>query len=169
MIEIWKDIKGYESLYQVSNLGRIKSLPRSTTIGRIRKLRTNHSGYLYFSAWKNGKVKMLSVHRLVAQAFIPNPEELPQVNHKDENKKNNKVSNLEWCTAKYNTNYGTGKKRASIKESLSVICIDLQGNEIKIFDSITEAKRQTGANNISAVCKGKLKTSGGFRWKYKEC
>ncbi len=167
MIEIWKNIKGYEGLYQVSNFGRIKSLPRCTTKGGIRKLRIYSNGYLYFSAWKNGKVKMLLIHRVVAQAFIPNPNNCPQVNHKDENKTNNCVSNLEWCTAKYNTNYGSGKRRGANKESLPVVCMDLYGNEIKTFSSITDAKKQTGANNISAVCKGKLKTSGGFKWRYK--
>lgn len=167
MIEIWKDVKGYKGLYQVSNLGRIKSLPRFTTKGGIRKLRSHANGYLYFSAWKNGKVKMLNVHRLVAQAFISNPNNYPQVNHKDEDKTNNEVSNLEWCSAKYNSNYGSGKRWASKQESFPVICFDLQGNELETFESITEAKNQTGANNISAVCKGKLKTSGGFKWKYK--
>ena len=110
---------------------------------------------------------MLLIHRVVAQAFIPNPNNCPQVNHKDENKTNNCVSNLEWCTAKYNTNYGSGKRRGANKESLPVVCMDLYGNEIKTFSSITDAKKQTGANNISAVCKGKLKTSGGFKWRYK--
>lgn len=114
--EIWKDIEGYEGLYQVSNLGRVRSFDRIDRLGRLRPgviLRPlmNTYGYIQVSFCKEGKEKKLQVHRLVAQAFIPNPEGLPQINHKDENPKNNRVDNLEWCDGKYNCNYGTRNER----------------------------------------------------------
>lgn len=119
--EEWKDIKGYEGLYQVSNLGRVRSLSRYVkhrTIyilkGKLLKQRTRGKGYLAVTLCKNSKLKHYYVHRLVAEAFIPNPNNLPQVNHKDENKSNNCVDNLEWCDDKYNTNYGTRNERHSM-------------------------------------------------------
>lgn len=114
--EIWKDIIGYEGLYQVSSLGRVRSLDRYDSNnhflkGRILKLSANGKGYLKVALNSNGKAKTYSVHRLVLQSFIPNPDNLPQVNHKDENKTNNNVDNLEWCDNSYNLNYGTRKIR----------------------------------------------------------
>ena len=117
MEEIWKDIEGYEGLYQVSNLGRVKSFPRKgthTTKERILKLTKSNKNYVIVILKNNYIQKAKSVHRLVAEAFIPNPNNLPQVNHKDENKLNNKVDNLEWCDNIYNCNYGTRNKRLSI-------------------------------------------------------
>ena len=116
--EIWKDIPGYEGSYQVSNYGRVKRLEHKTpnNIPLSEKISTqfkNQSGYMIVILSKNGEGKQLQVHRLVAQAFIPNPDKLPFVNHKDENPLNNNVENLEWCTAKYNSNYGTLKERQS--------------------------------------------------------
>ena len=109
--EIWKDIKGYEKLYQVSNLGkvrRIKFINNRTQKDKIKmlKLIKDKKGYLKINLWKNNKSKMFLVHRIVAETFILNPNNLPQVNHKDENKSNNCVENLEWCSQKYNNNYG---------------------------------------------------------------
>lgn len=117
-MEIWKPIKDYEGLYQVSNLGRVKSLERIDSLGhkrkeKIFKPRKDKYGYLRVSLWKDGKGKMVSIHRLVAIHFIPNPDNLPEVNHKDENKENNTLSNLEWCDRKYNNNYGTRIQRFS--------------------------------------------------------
>ena len=111
MKEIWKDIKGYEKLYQVSNLGnvrRIKFINNRTQKDKIKmlKLIKDKKGYLKINLWKNNKSKMFLVHRIVAETFILNPNNLPQVNHKDENKSNNCVENLEWCSKKYNNNYG---------------------------------------------------------------
>ena len=118
-MEIWKDIEGYEGLYQVSNKGRIKSLNRIDSRGRkvnekILSSKPNNKGYLRVHLYKNGKRKPFSVHRLVAIAFIPNPNNLLEVNHKDENKENNTVDNLEWCDRKYNANYGSRNERASV-------------------------------------------------------
>lgn len=113
MEEIWKDIKGYEGKYQVSNYGSVKTLNyRRTGTARLL-IPKNDKGYLAVGLYKNGKRKMFLIHRLVAEAFIPNPENLPQVNHIDEDKTNNYVENLEWCTQSYNNNYGTRLKRVS--------------------------------------------------------
>ena len=101
MKEIWKDIKGYEGLYQISNFGNIKSLRTNKLVKAFK----NTKGYCQVSLWNNNVKKMFVVHRLVAQEFIPNPNNLLQVNHKDEDKKNNNVDNLEWCSVKYNCNY----------------------------------------------------------------
>lgn len=107
--EIWKDIEGYEGLYQVSNKGRVKSFHSGE--GKIMKPGTHPLGYKSVTLFKDKKGKVAKVHRLVAQAFIPNPENLPVINHKDENPSNNNVENLEWCTQKYNLNYGTCQER----------------------------------------------------------
>ena len=111
MQEIWKDIEGYEGLYQVSNLGRIKSLNYLNT-GITKIMKQNLSGnYATIGLCKKGKVKTRYIHRLVAETFIPNTDNYLEVNHKDENKQNNRVDNLEWCTRKYNINYGTHNQR----------------------------------------------------------
>lgn len=115
MEEKWLDIKDYEGLYQISNLGKVKSLEKKAGFSnrkeRILKQHLDKDGYVKVYLCKNNKVKFLSIHRLIAEAFIPNPNNLPQINHKDENKANNKIENLEWCTCKYNINYGTRTKR----------------------------------------------------------
>ena len=174
-MERWRDIEGYEGLYQVSSCGRVKSLGRyKISKGgsnvyikeRIFKPKTLATGYLLIALCKEGDTKQFSIHRLVAEAFIPNPENLPQVNHKDEVKVNNYVSNLEWCTSKYNINYGTRNERASKKHSKKVLCVETN----VIYESITEAQKQTGINhsNIVYCCKGKRKIAGGYRWRYVE-
>lgn len=184
--EIWKPVENYEGLYEVSNLGRIKSLERTvwnkgrgyykTVPERILKPSNNGQGYLFVNLCKDGKMKNCRVHRLVGQAFIPNPNNLPQINHKDENKGNNMVENLEWCSSKYNNNYGTHnqrmaeKQRNDPKRSKPVIAIDkITGLTVK-FASIGEASRQLVINqsNIVSCLKGKLKSAGGYTWHYVE-
>lgn len=176
MKEIWKDIEGYEGLYQVSNFGRVRRFYKNGKV-RILKPLSNKKGYLRVNLRKDNLLKTLSIHRLVAQAFLPNPNNLSQVNHKDEDKTNNNVSNLEWCDAKYNLNYGSRNEKASIKlknhQKLSKVVIQIDKNTnvvINIFPSIREAERQTGFSNahIQKCCKGKYKTTGGYKWEYKE-
>lgn len=172
MNEIWKDIKNFEGLYQVSNLGRIKSLERKTNYiykkggqhlikEKIIKQFQNKYGYLKCFLYKNGTRKTFNVHRLVAQAFIPNPNNLPQVNHKDENKKNNNIVNLEWCSNQYNAKYSKNK---------AVIQYDTNGKYINEYSSIIDASNITNTcySKIGSVCQGKRKKAGGFIWKYKE-
>lgn len=120
--EIWKDIKGYEGLYQISNFGNVKSLPKCAGRSkRKEKLITAHldkDGYLRVSLCKNNKVSYKGIHKLIAEAFIPNLNNYNQINHKDENKVNNNIDNLEWCDCKYNINYGTRTARATQKRRL---------------------------------------------------
>ena len=131
--EIWKPIKGYEGLYEVSNFGRIKSIRFGKE--KIMKLQLKKNNYLDISLTKDGKTKRFLIHRLVAEAFIPNPDNLPEVNHKDECKTNNNVNNLEWCDRVYNINYGTCIERRSKKRGRSV---DVFKNDIFI-ETITSA------------------------------
>lgn len=169
--EEWRDIAGYEGLYQVSNLGRVKSLNYMHTGNeKIRKTKKN-KGYLQVSLWKNGKAHHTYVHRLVAETFIPNIKNLPQVNHIDENKENNRVDNLEWCDQKYNLNYGTRierilEHRTGPHKSKPVLCIETG----VVYHSAMEASRQTGASqgNINSCCNGRYgyKTAGGYHWRY---
>lgn len=118
-VEVWEDIKDYEGLYKVSNYGNIKSLSKyagkSPRKEKLLKVHIDRYGYPYVVLCKEGKEHLATIHRLVAEAFIPNPHNKPQINHIDENKLNYQVSNLEWCTCKYNINYGTRTIRASMK------------------------------------------------------
>ena len=168
--EYWKPVVGYEGLYEVSNWGRVKSLKFGKE--RILKQSIRH-GYYSVGLSKNGIVKTYQVHRLVAEAFIDNTDNLPQVNHKDECKSNNVVSNLEWCTHEYNNSYGTrnkriGKSNTNGKLSKPVLQYDLNGNFIKEWKSINECGRN-GFNqgDICKCCNGKRKTAKGFIWVYK--
>ena len=153
MKEIFKDIEGYKGLYQVSNLGNVKSL----RFGKEKVLKPVKDGkkYLFVGLYKQGKHKMCKVHRLVAQTFIPNSQNLPQINHKDEDKTNNQVNNLEWCDCQYNIDYSQSKK---------VMCVETG----VVYPSLSEAARQLGFSqgNISSACNGKRKTAYGFHWKY---
>lgn len=171
MDEIWKDIEGYEGLYKISNLGKVKSLNyHMTGKERILKPGKDNHGYLFVILYKEGKHKTCTVHRLVAEAFIPNPDKLPCVNHKDENPLNNNLNNLEWCTHKYNINYGTAIERAIValtnRKDMSkpVKCLETG----KIYPSTIEAQRETGIRNgnISHCCLGNRKTAGGYHWRY---
>ena len=177
MEEIWRDIDGYEGLYQISNLGRVKSLDRYIVSrwgtpfclkGKIRRLRKDKYGYMCLSLNKDGKIRYKTIHRLVAQAFIPNPNNLPQVNHKDEDKTNNCVENLEWCDGEYNLNYGNRKKKAAISRYKPINQYDLFGNLIKTWKSASTVQEELGfkACNICWACRGKIKTAYGFKWSY---
>lgn len=176
--EIWKPVVGYEGLYEVSNWGRVKSFDTyrkgsngSIRIykGRILKQGTTKYGYKYVVLCKNGKLKNCYVHRLVAQAFLDNPNNLPCVNHKDECKSNNNVVNLEFCTYEYNCNFGTRNERRIKTISKPIVQYDLEGNFIKEWASAMQAEREGGFNsgNICKVCRGKLKKYKDFIWKYK--
>ena len=174
MEEEWRDIEGYEGLYQVSNLGRVKSLRNNHGQFREKILKPgkNKLGYLQVNLYKEGKIKRCLVHRLVAETFIPNVNNYTQVNHKDENKTNNCVSNLEWCNRKYNMNYGTRSKRASEKQSENhadfsgskhpqarkVLCITTG----KKFNCVKEAAEYYHINrvSISKCCKEKYRYAG---------
>ena len=162
MEEIWKDIKGYEGLYQVSNSGRVKSLKRKNNYGRTIKEKElkqmiHQKGYLVVTLYKNGVGQRNRVHRLVAQTFIKNPKNYPQVNHKDENPRNNMIDNLEWCTNLYNSTYGHTKQKISTK----VQCVETG----EIFNSIREAERIKSISHITNCVNGKQKTAGGVHWK----
>ena len=171
-MEIWKDIAGYEGLYQVSNLGRVRSVKHGKI--RLLKLGTDGHGYFQIKFSRGGKMKEFPVHRLVAEAFIPNPSNFPVVNHKDENPANNTVNNLEWCTVKYNTNYGSCQGRRSAKIlngplAKAVLQYDKSGNLVSEWPSVLEVQRQTGfvQSSISRCCLGKHKSAYGYIWKYK--
>ena len=177
MEEIWKDIKDYEGLYQVSNWGRVKSLDRwvkscygskQLKKGQVLKICNDLNGYLFVSLCKNGKHTIYLVHRLVAEAFIPNPYNLPQVNHKDEDKQNNHYLNLEWCTHEYNVNYGTRNKKVAEKLSKPVLQYTLDDQFVKEWKSIKECGRNGFVSaNIYKCCNGKRKKHKGFIWRYK--
>lgn len=167
MDEIWRDIDGYEGLYQISNKGRVKSLYK----GSERILNPDiDTGYYRIVLYNDSVKKHFLLHRLVAQAFIPNPYNLPEVNHKDENKKNNCVYNLEWCDRRYNNNYGTRNERVGDSQSKPIFQYSKSGDFIREWKSAHEVERVLGIDqgNISKCCKGKLKSAGGFVWKYKE-
>ena len=165
MKEIWKDISEYTGLYQVSNYGNVRNIKTS------KKLKPGiKRGYYQVGLIVNKKRKWYSVHRLVAKEFIPNTENLPQINHKDENKLNNNVNNLEWCTVSYNNCYGTRLKRVKEKVSKKVLQYDLNGNFIKEYNSLTEATKLNNIKsigNISMCCNGKYKHVKGYIWRYK--
>lgn len=179
--EIWKDIQGYEGLYQISNLGKVKSLNYNRTKKeRILIPVKTHDGYLIVSLYKNCIHKNFLIHRLVAQTFIENPDNLLEVNHIDEDKTNNRADNLEWCSHEYNINFGTRNERIFKTLKLrnyknaqkEVIQFTKDGKFVNEFPSIHEASRCTGINQgqICYCCKNmkRYTTAGGFKWKYKE-
>ena len=177
MSEEWRDVVGYEGLYQVSDQGRVKSLERNIPHWRggeqIRKERILKptpikDGYLIVDLCAGGKRKRFLVHRLVCEAFHGNPEGKPQVNHINEDKADNRAANLEWCTAKENINYGTRNERSAKTQSKSVVQYTLNGELVKVWPSTMEVQRQTGFSQgaVSEVANGNRKTAHGFIWKY---
>ena len=157
--EVWKDVVGYEGVYKVSDKGNVYSVRRVSSIGRriggrVLKPAPSTGGYLQVQLCKNGKVKSKLIHRLVAEAFIPNPKKLPEVNHKDENPSNNELSNLEWCDAGYNVNYGTRNERLSKK----LRAVNIENGEIIRFKSTAEAGRKGySQGGVAAACRGDYK------------
>lgn len=177
MQEEWKDIEGFEGLYQISNLGRVKSVDRVVIRGtnskpvceRVLKPGGGERGSYYVILSKEGKPYTRYIHRLVATAFLPNPKNLPVVNHKDENPLNNIVSNLEWCTKSYNNSYNDLRIRAAVPKRKPILQYTKDGKFIREWSYSKEAAESLGLNwrAINDCCVGRLKTSGGYIWKRK--
>lgn len=195
--EIWKDIIGYEGLYQVSNLGRIKSVDRYVKHPiyglmhikeRILKFGISGNGYLIVGLYRDGKQTPKLVHRLVAEAFIPNPNNLTDVDHLNTNRTDNRVENLRWCTHKENQNNPKsivhfseckqgenapkpmkGKFGKEHNTSKPILQYTIDGQLIREWYCGMDVQRELGINqsNIAKCCRGKYKSSGGYRWKYK--
>lgn len=188
--EVWKKVVGFEN-YEVSNLGNVRSITRityhprartgvSTKKGRLLRPFPNHKGYLMVKLYQDGNQKSVSIHRLVATAFINNPLSFPQVNHKDENKQNNCVANLEWCTNDYNVHYGTAIKRKgeSIRNSEAhkmysktrckeVVQTDMNERIIKVWESVVSVETEGFcAEGVIDCCKGRRQSYKGFKWQY---
>lgn len=185
MEEIWIPVVGFEGLYEVSSLGRVRSLDRvgkngensySLYKGRILNPAKGGIGYFYVHLSKDNIKTNKYIHRLVAEAFLKNPDNLPQVNHKDENKLNNCVENLEWCTAKYNIEYsGNVKKMVKVRAEQmkkSVIQYTKNGEFVSEYKSIKDAEIKTGicGSAISRCClkRKRFVTAGGYKWSYKD-
>lgn len=180
MQEVWKDIDGYEGLYQVSNHGRVKSLNyKRTGKAKVLSLKENNCGRMHVEIRRDGKKKDFLVHRLVASAFIPNPNNYPEINHMDENPKNNATWNLEWCTGLYNVRYSTARhpERALNRKptdkygrrlDLMIEQIDASGSTVKIWQNSRTIFSETGMSDwsISECCRGKRKTAYGYIWRY---
>ena len=185
MSEVWKDIEGYEGKYEVSSYGRVRSLEHSISLRNqhgeyVRKLseriikqkRNRKDGYFNVTLCKRAEHSTAYVHRLVAQAFIPNPDNLPQINHKNEQRDDNRVDNLEWCTGTYNMYYNGRSKRIAIANGKPVEQLSMDGHFIRTFPSIREAARSVNGDmkSIRMCCKKDTMTHyyKGYRWKFKE-
>lgn len=189
--ETWRNVVGYEGIYVVSNYGRIKRLPLGKqwpyrkTHNNIRKVRKNNQGYYVVNLSRENEVKWILVHRIVAMAFIPNPQNLPQVNHKDENKLNNVVDNLEWCDQRYNNLYGTARyrqnktrhkndpnnekwKAAGMKNAKQIAAYNGNGVLVQVYPSVSEAANACNYHISSIIrqCKGKTKSRRNMYFRY---
>ena len=178
--EIWKDVTGYEGIYQVSNMGRVKRLEKRTRTWSgyktwkeiILKPIVQHTGYAHIGLWDKGKQKQVRLHRLVAMAFCENYDPLHKthINHLNEDKLDNRACNLEWVTAKENTNYGGCIARRIYGRIKSVECIDGDGNIVRSFKSQADANAWCSVSrndgHIAACCRGHQKTAYGYRWQY---
>lgn len=168
-MQIWKDIEGYKGHYQISNYGNVRSLKKDAFLMKGGYLK----GYKIISLWKNGTGKMFRVHRLVAAAFIPNPENKPCIDHIDGDRTNNHADNLRWVTAKENSNNynapNTYKGKKINKGGKAVLQYDLEGNFIKEWVTTMEIQRQLNyhRSNISNCCNGLVKTAYNYIWRYK--
>ena len=164
--EVWRDVAGYNNRYRVSNKGRVYSIKKA----KILKQNLGKRGYFTVSLYQNGKRKETTVHRMVATAFIDNPQNLPFINHKDECKTNNNVENLEWCTCEYNNKYGTALERATKSRYKAVKQYTRDGNLVRKWDSLKEASETLNINigNICQCCKGNPRqpAAGGYVWVY---
>ncbi|MBU3205583.1 HNH endonuclease [Clostridium algidicarnis] len=179
-MEIWKDIIGYEGVYQVSNIGRVKRIGtyknqsmKEWDSDKVLKPATKSNGYMFVGLSKYGKVSHRHIHRLVAEVFIPNPLNKPTVNHKDGDRSNNIVENLEWATYSENNIHSIKVLKRDSKnssDSRPVLQFDKEGNFIKEYPSMREAQRQTGIDAIDKVCNHYKyrKTAGGYKWEYKD-
>lgn len=176
-MEIWKDIKGYEGLYQVSNFGRVINCKRNSEMKAI--VRSN--GYLSVNLTKDGKCRTLSIHRLIAEAFIPNPQGLPCINHIDENKCNNSIENLEWCTYRENTQKymdnhpevfseynGRPRIKRPHKHFSAVEQMTMSGEPVKVWKNVSVIKHEMGWSDwsIAECCRGNRHSAYGYKWRY---
>jgi hypothetical protein len=178
MVEQWKDIKGYEGIYQVSNLGRVKTLSNNASRKeRIRKNKIDKRGYSVIILHKNKNRKNCNVHRLVAEAFIPNPENKPCIDHINTIRTDNRVENLRWCTQKENVNNPISLEKMKSSQlgskhwkSKSVIQFTIEGEIVNIWESSMIIENTIGINNslIWRCCHGKNETTHGFKWQYVE-
>ena len=189
-MEYWKSVVGYEDCYEVSSLGRVRSVERQvwnpgrncyrTQYSRVLRSFQNNKGYCRVTLSKGGKLSQKLVHRLVAEAFIPNPNNLPQINHKDEVTSNNNVSNLEWCSNDYNCNYGNHNTNISVTRSIPIEQLSIDGTIIREWPSAREAERFLGIPNVNILrcCHGgfyskgrgkwvNVTTANGFKWRFK--
>lgn len=157
------DIKGYDGLYAITTCGKVWSYKSK----KFLKLRTTKNGYKQVALCKNGKYKYKYIHRLIAEAYIPNPDNLPEVNHMDENKEHNYTNNLEWCSKEYNNNYSTRTERAGKAHRKPIYCVELD----KVYEcqSIACKELNINAGQLSGVLNGttRHKTAGGYHWQYK--
>ena len=172
MVEVWKDINGYEGLYKISNLGNVKSVHyRGGNCEKNLTPKCNNSGRLWVDLRKDGKSKPMLIHRLVGMAFLPNPHNFPEINHIDENPKNNNVCNLEWCTSEYNIRYSVEKhpsRTRKVFRNKKIVQLSKDGKVIKIWENLVTIRHETGWNDwhIEECCKGNRKTAKGYMWRY---